>query len=66
MNIDNIKYAIKLPPDARWSEWSPITEPVKELLILSLKYDRVVTWPESNEICKRIRLQSFKIFKISG
>lgn len=54
MNIKDIKYSVQLPPDARWSEWRPITEPIKEPLILSLKYDRIVTWDESNEICKKI------------
>jgi hypothetical protein len=54
MNIEDVKYSVQLPPDGIWSEWRSINEPIKEELILSFKYNKVVTWPESNEICKRI------------
>lgn len=52
MNV--VRYQVQLPPDARWSEWRPTTEPVKEPVILSLCYDRVVTFEESNAILERI------------
>ncbi len=54
MPVENVKYRVQLPPDAHWSEWRPITEKIKEPLILSLKYDREVTWEESNKIMKEI------------
>lgn len=55
----NFKYCVQLPPDLQWSEWRDI-EPIPEKHILSIQYDKIVSWEESNAAI-RILMQSHEV-----
>lgn len=41
------RYRLQLPPDGRYTEWRRIA-PIPEAYILSVQFDREVTWEQSN------------------
>lgn len=42
-------YRLQLPPDARWTEWRPITQKVTEPYVLSLQVTETVTKEQLKE-----------------
>lgn len=46
-------YRLQLPPDGRWTEWRPITQPIPEPHVLSLQVTETVTKEQYAEFAKQ-------------